>query len=79
MVWIGRDLKNNLVLQPHCHEWGPLPLDQAGQNSIQIGLKDFQGWGLHNFSEQHWKLFMGYYKLRKKPQPFSGAYRIQIV
>lgn len=42
-IWIGKDLKDHLVLPPW-HRQGQLPLDQVAQSPIQCGLEDFQGW-----------------------------------
>jgi len=51
MVWVGRDIIDNLV-PILCHEQGHLPLDQAAQSPFQPGLEHSQGGGIHNFSEQ---------------------------
>lgn len=44
IVWIGRDLKYLIHHGQAC-----LPLNQAVQGSIQLGIELFQGWG---FSEK---------------------------
>ena len=40
MVWVGRELVDDLVPIP-CHGQGHLPLDQVAQSPIQSGLKHF--------------------------------------
>lgn len=52
MVWIGRDLKDNLVPSP-CRGQVHLPLFQLAQYSVQRGLEHFQGWDM---------LLSGFYK-----------------
>lgn len=37
MDWVGRDLKDDLVLTP-CHGQGDLPLQQLAQSPIQLGM-----------------------------------------
>ena len=46
MVKFGRDLKDHLVQNP-CFGHG-----QVVQSPIQFHVEHFQGWGIHNFSEQ---------------------------
>jgi len=49
MVFVGRDLKDHLVLNP-CHGQGHLPLDHYAQSLIQPGPEHFQRGGIQNFS-----------------------------
>jgi len=51
MVWVGRDLKDQIIPTPR-HGQQHLPLDQVAQNSVQPGLEQFQGGATHNFSGQ---------------------------
>jgi len=51
MVWVGRDLKDQLIPTP-CHGQGHLPPDQVAPSPIQPGLECFQGWGIHSFFGQ---------------------------
>jgi len=45
MAWVGKDIKDHLVL--------PLvELVQTAQGPIQSGLEHLQGWGIHSFSGQ---------------------------
>lgn len=50
-LWIGEGFKNHVVptLLP---KTGTPSLDQICQSSIQPNLEPFQGWHIHNFSEQ---------------------------
>lgn len=45
MVWIGRNVKDNVVLTP-CRGKGCHPLEQLTQTSIQPTLENFQEWGI---------------------------------
>ena len=48
MVWVGRDLKDNLVSTSLL--WGYLPLDEVAQSPIQPSFEHFQSWNIHNIS-----------------------------
>jgi len=50
MVWVGRDLKDQLVPTTHCGQ-GCHPLDHAAQGPFQPGLECLQRWGTHSFSQ----------------------------
>jgi len=51
MVWVGRDLKDHLVLPP-CYGQEQHPPDQVAQSSIQPGPEHCQGGGSHSFPGQ---------------------------
>jgi len=51
MVWVGRDLRDHLVLTL-CYRQGHLPLDQVAQSPFQTGLEFFQEGYIHNLTRQ---------------------------
>jgi len=54
--WFGLDGTLKIIwFQSPCHEQGHPPLDQVAQSSIQPGLEQFQGGGIHSFSGQRQK------------------------
>lgn len=53
LEWIGlKGILKITLFQSPFHRQGQLPLDQAALYPIQPGLEQFQGWGIHSFSEQ---------------------------
>lgn len=51
IVWVGSNLKYQILPAPH-HWQGCLLLHQAAQTLFESPLKHFQGWGIHNISDQ---------------------------
>jgi len=51
MTWFGKDLKDHTVPTPFYGQGCP-SLDQATRGSIQPGLENLQGWGIHSLSRK---------------------------